>query len=329
MTELKEFIKNAFNFNGRARRREYFVGTLLCEAILFTFAAIVVASYGINLFLGLVLTIPMVVGMMAFTVACITCIIRRLHDAGKSTLYILLQFIPAIGSIIMLFFLLQDSQDDNEWGPNPKADENNIYYGSVVPKAILSIAALFFSFVLYTAAIVFMVFSASTKYESKVNREESTYKHSSGDVYKYSREFDAIAEQHSFESEESAATYEYEQNIPEEELTIEQELDLDQTQDVKNDIKDRTFAVLIFGKDKVTPDEFAARYGNTYSEADVLNTIDTYERFTPDFLIDYCKVNYASMTDSDWIGVRLVIKEGIISEDDLVGVGVPEEYLHE
>ena len=50
----------------------------------------------------------------------ISASVRRLHDTGKSGAYLLLNFIP-FGSLILLFFFIEDSQQAiNEYGPSPK-----------------------------------------------------------------------------------------------------------------------------------------------------------------------------------------------------------------
>jgi len=47
--------------------------------------------------------------------------VRRLHDIGKSGWTMLLPFIPFIGGIILLLFLVRDSEPgQNAYGPNPK-----------------------------------------------------------------------------------------------------------------------------------------------------------------------------------------------------------------
>lgn len=46
---------------------------------------------------------------------------RRLHDTGRSGWWQLISLIPIIGAIVLIVFLVQDSREDNEHGPNPKA----------------------------------------------------------------------------------------------------------------------------------------------------------------------------------------------------------------
>lgn len=46
---------------------------------------------------------------------------RRMHDVGKSGLYLLWFLLPLAGWIIVLIPMLQDSQPgSNQYGPNPK-----------------------------------------------------------------------------------------------------------------------------------------------------------------------------------------------------------------
>jgi len=45
---------------------------------------------------------------------------RRLHDTGRSGWWLLIGLIPVVGWIILLVFFVQDSQQDNQYGPNPK-----------------------------------------------------------------------------------------------------------------------------------------------------------------------------------------------------------------
>jgi uncharacterized membrane protein YhaH (DUF805 family) len=48
---------------------------------------------------------------------------RRLHDTGRTGWWQLIYLVPLIGLIVMIVFLVQDSHDDNEYGPNPKVSQ--------------------------------------------------------------------------------------------------------------------------------------------------------------------------------------------------------------
>ena len=58
---------------------------------------------------------------LALLIPSIAVSVRRLHDIGKSGWFILIALIPAIGAIILLIFMVTDSNPgDNQYGPNPK-----------------------------------------------------------------------------------------------------------------------------------------------------------------------------------------------------------------
>ena len=99
-------------FNGRARRSEYWYFVL--------FNLIVSMGLGmVDAFLGLGFLSPLY-GLIAL-IPAIAVSIRRLHDTGKSGLWLLISFIPFIGWIILIYFMVQDSQPfDNQYGPDPK-----------------------------------------------------------------------------------------------------------------------------------------------------------------------------------------------------------------
>jgi uncharacterized membrane protein YhaH (DUF805 family) len=47
--------------------------------------------------------------------------VRRLHDTGRSGWWFFIVLIPLLGSIALLIFTLQDSeQGTNQYGSNPK-----------------------------------------------------------------------------------------------------------------------------------------------------------------------------------------------------------------
>ena len=105
-----EAVKLAFqhyaDFNGRARRSEYWWFTLFN-----TIASSVIGAIAPDL--AWIWTLIVLVPGIAL-------VVRRLHDAGKSGWFYLWGLIPLVGTIIVLIQLLKDSAPDNQWGPNPK-----------------------------------------------------------------------------------------------------------------------------------------------------------------------------------------------------------------
>lgn len=48
--------------------------------------------------------------------------VRRLHDIGRTGWWLLIAFVPIIGTLVLLVFAVQDSEPGtNAYGPNPKA----------------------------------------------------------------------------------------------------------------------------------------------------------------------------------------------------------------
>ncbi len=101
-------LKKYADFNGRARRKEYWMFVLIYMVI-----NVILAVLGMDI-------ISMIVGL-ALLVPSISIGARRLHDTGRSGWWQLIYFIPLIGLIVMIIFLVQDSHDTNEYGVNPKS----------------------------------------------------------------------------------------------------------------------------------------------------------------------------------------------------------------
>jgi uncharacterized membrane protein YhaH (DUF805 family) len=110
--------KNYINFQGRARRKAYWM------FVLFNLIALVVLSFiesaiglsgqnGYGILTGLY-TLAIILPLIALAV-------RRLHDTGRSGWWILIGLVPLVGPIVLIVFYVTDSQPgSNEYGPNPK-----------------------------------------------------------------------------------------------------------------------------------------------------------------------------------------------------------------
>lgn len=104
-------IKNYVGFSGRARRKEYWM------FILFN----IIVSIILNV-IGVVIMLPVLgfIYSLAVLLPSIAVAVRRLHDTGRSGWWLLIGLIPLIGAIVLLIFFVQDSHDENLYGPNPK-----------------------------------------------------------------------------------------------------------------------------------------------------------------------------------------------------------------
>ncbi len=112
-------LKKYAEFSGRSRRKEYWMYALINMVIVFV---IEIAGFAM---------MKNAVGMILFGLLGIYCLatlipslavgIRRLHDTGKSGWWLLISFVPFVGFIILLIFLVKDSDAGaNLYGPNPK-----------------------------------------------------------------------------------------------------------------------------------------------------------------------------------------------------------------
>jgi len=121
---LEPFKKYA-TFTGRSRRKEFW------QFVLFVFLVQVVlgvldrmtgtysegAEFG---FLGGAFSLFVLIPSIAVTV-------RRLHDIGRTGWWILIYLLPFIGAIVMLVFMVLDSQPEtNQYGPSPKAGSHTL-----------------------------------------------------------------------------------------------------------------------------------------------------------------------------------------------------------
>ena len=125
MNYYLQVIRNYVNFNGRARRKEYWMFTLF-NLIFFIVAATLDTVLGIN-FSELTFYGPIYLVYALFVMLPSLAVgVRRLHDVSKSGWWLLITFIPIVGTIWILVLLATDSTDgENEYGPNPKQVNND------------------------------------------------------------------------------------------------------------------------------------------------------------------------------------------------------------
>jgi len=114
-------LKRYAEFSGRSRRTEYWMFALF--NFLFSLVPYLIGLALIinNNNLGMVLIVLSVVYDLAVLVPGLAVAVRRLHDTDKSGWWLLIAFVPIIGSIVLLVFLCTDgTPGDNQFGPNPK-----------------------------------------------------------------------------------------------------------------------------------------------------------------------------------------------------------------
>jgi uncharacterized membrane protein YhaH (DUF805 family) len=116
---IKTCFSKYFTPSGRARRSEYWFFSL------FFFIASVVAGlidgalgFGIGAGQGVIWAITCLV----FLIPGIMVAIRRLHDLDRTGWWLLIAFVPVVGSIVLLvFYVMSGTEGPNRFGPDPKA----------------------------------------------------------------------------------------------------------------------------------------------------------------------------------------------------------------
>lgn len=120
---VSSVFRNYANFSGRARRSEYWYFVLF-NLIVGVVLGIIDAILGEN---SLLATAISGVYSLAVLLPSLAVCWRRLHDIGKSGAWWLLVFVPLVGALILVIWFAKDTQPgENQYGPDPKAEANNI-----------------------------------------------------------------------------------------------------------------------------------------------------------------------------------------------------------
>jgi uncharacterized membrane protein YhaH (DUF805 family) len=114
-----EVLRKYAVFEGRAQRKEYWFFVLFSIlisiglTIIDTTTGMFDAKAGMGLLSGIY--------SLAVLIPSIAVGVRRLHDTNRSGWWLLISFIPLIGTIVLIVFLATDSKPEaNQYGPNPK-----------------------------------------------------------------------------------------------------------------------------------------------------------------------------------------------------------------
>ena len=118
----KAVIHNYANFNGRASRSEYWwfflfgFLTAIPAMILDGLTGIEIIDAGAGASYGPFYILTVIV----FFIPQLSLVVRRLHDSGRSGWWYFIAFVPCVGFIILLVFLIQDGQPHpNQYGDVP------------------------------------------------------------------------------------------------------------------------------------------------------------------------------------------------------------------
>ncbi|AZN39644.1 DUF805 domain-containing protein [Paenibacillus albus] len=106
-------IRNYVGFQGRARRKEYWM-FILFNIIISLILSIIEDLLGLSTMLSKLYSLFIFLPGLAVAV-------RRLHDTDKSGWWVLIGLIPLVGFIVLLILTCLDSDPGtNRFGENPK-----------------------------------------------------------------------------------------------------------------------------------------------------------------------------------------------------------------
>ena len=125
---LKVMRDNYANFNGRARRKEYCMYTLILTVLLIALMAIMFSALSLSDETrietgpsGYLTVLLLFVFLVVHFIPSLALTVRRLHDTGKSGWWYLIVFVPYLGNFVIFIFTLIDGDEGvNKYGPNPK-----------------------------------------------------------------------------------------------------------------------------------------------------------------------------------------------------------------
>ena len=134
MNDYLNVIRNNYaNFEGRARRQEYWMFQLfnfIAVSVLYGLSLLCIglgslgsgSNSGMNagVIFSLIFVGLLVIYSLGVLVPTLALTVRRLHDAGQSGWMYLLSLVPLANIAVFVFTVLDSQPGINKWGPNPK-----------------------------------------------------------------------------------------------------------------------------------------------------------------------------------------------------------------
>ena len=106
--------RNYFNFDGRARRSEYWYFILFNFLVSLLLLSLIFLIKGAAIVLYVLYVLATIIPNVALT-------IRRIHDTNRDGVNILFGLIPLVGGIILLVFMIEEgTHGPNKFGEDPR-----------------------------------------------------------------------------------------------------------------------------------------------------------------------------------------------------------------
>jgi len=122
-------LKRYADFQGRASRSEYWLFALLIFLVALGLAILNAVVMGVTGSAQPNMLILLLYGvfLLATIIPSLSVTFRRLHDTDRSAWWILISFVPLIGSIALLvFYCLPSTPGPNRFGPAPGAPSDDL-----------------------------------------------------------------------------------------------------------------------------------------------------------------------------------------------------------
>lgn len=119
------YTQNYANFNGRARRAEYWYFTLifiLGYVGLAILGGVIGGILGPESPLAMLAMVPMFAFILGSFIPMLALTVRRLHDSDKSGWFLLLNLIPIVSLYVFYLTIIEGTRGSNNFGSDPKAE---------------------------------------------------------------------------------------------------------------------------------------------------------------------------------------------------------------
>lgn len=126
-------LRKYADFNGRARRSEFWLFWLFVVGIEIVFMVVLSAVGGSAMMMtdpsaavgfggtaGVIMLIYLAV-MLGLLIPSLAVSFRRLHDTNRTAWWLLIALVPFLGALVLLvFYVLDGTPGPNRFGPDPK-----------------------------------------------------------------------------------------------------------------------------------------------------------------------------------------------------------------
>ena len=122
-----DILQNHYaDFDGRARRKEYWMFVLVNFGIYIAIAILAAILGAVSDMLGGLMMLVYGVFALGVVIPSLAVGVRRLHDTGRTGWLMLLGLIPIANLVLIYFMIIEGDAGPNEYGPDPKAEFDDI-----------------------------------------------------------------------------------------------------------------------------------------------------------------------------------------------------------